>query len=205
MSFRRNFPLLFGVFLIAASTLMLEIALTRVFSVSLWYQFGFMIISTALLGFGASGTFLAVRKGALTGNLRWKLTRNALLFSISILVAFSIMIRIPLDPLKPLLPETTNPNAATVELIVYMMLYYAIIIIPFFFAGLALGTALSAWARQIGVVYFADLVGAGVGALGCRAGALPAAGPRRGRAGCDRRGAFCIGIQPKSTRERANG
>ena len=118
MSFRRNFPLLFGVFLIAASTLMLEIALTRVFSVSLWYQFGFMIISTALLGFGASGTFLAIRKGALTGNLRWKLTRNALLFSISILVAFAIMIRIPLDPLKPLLPETTNPNAATVELIV---------------------------------------------------------------------------------------
>ena len=57
MSFRRNFPLLFGVFLIAASTLMLEIALTRVFSVSLWYQFGFMIISTALLGFGASGTY----------------------------------------------------------------------------------------------------------------------------------------------------
>ena len=166
MSLRRNFPLLFGVFLIAASTLMLEIALMRVFSVSLWYQFGFMIISTALLGFGASGTYLAVRKGALTGDLRWKLTRNALLFSISILVAFAIMIRIPLDPLKPLLPETTNPNAATVELIVYMMLYYAIIIVPFFFAGLALGTALSAWAWQIGVVYFADLVGAGLGALG---------------------------------------
>ena len=166
MSLRRNFPLLSGVFLIAASTLILEIALTRVFSVSLWYQFGFMIISTALLGFGASGTYLAVRKGALTGDLRWKLTRNALLFSISILVAFAIMIRIPLDPLKPLQPETTNPNAATVELIVYMMLYYAIIIIPFFFAGLALGTALSAWARQIGVVYFADLVGAGLGALG---------------------------------------
>lgn len=166
MSLRRNFPLLSGVFLIAASTLILEIALTRVFSVSLWYQFGFMIISTALLGFGASGTYLAVRKGALTGDLRWKLTRSALLFSISILVAFAIMIRIPLDPLKPLQPETTNPNAATVELIVYMMLYYAIIIIPFFFAGLALGTALSAWARQIGVVYFADLVGAGLGALG---------------------------------------
>ena len=146
MSLRRNFPLLSGVFLIAASTLILEIALTRVFSVSLWYQFGFMIISTALLGFGASGTYLAVRKGALTGDLRWKLTRSALLFSISILVAFAIMIRIPLDPLKPLLPETTNPNAATVELIVYMMLYYAIIIVPFFFAGLALGTALSAWA-----------------------------------------------------------
>ena len=163
MSFRRNFSLLFGVFLIAASTLILEIALPRVFSVSLWYHFGFMIISTALLGFGASGTYLAVRKGALTGDLRWKLTRSALLFSISILVAFAIMIRIPLDPLKPLQPETTNPNAATVELIVYMMLYYAIIIIPFFFAGLALGTALSAWARQIGVVYFADLVGAGLG------------------------------------------
>ena len=73
MTFRRNWPLYLGVFLVSGSTTMLEISLTRVFSVSLWYQFGFMIISTALLGFGASGTYLAVKKGALTGDLRKKL------------------------------------------------------------------------------------------------------------------------------------
>lgn len=166
MTFRRNFPLYAGVFLVSASTLMLEISLTRVFSVSLWYQFGFMIISTALLGFGASGTYLAVRKGALAGDLSAKLARNAFLYSISILLAFAVMIRIPLDPLKPLLPGVTNAGAATAEMIGLMLLYYAVIIVPFFFAGLTLGTALTAWAREIGSLYFADLIGGGLGALG---------------------------------------
>lgn len=165
MSIRRNWPLYAGVFLISLSTLTLEISLTRVFSVSLWYQFGFMIISTALLGFGASGTYLVVKRGALEGDLQRKLARNAVLFSLSVLTTFAIMVRIPLDPLKPLLPDTANPQAATVELIGFMLLYYALIIVPFFFAGLTLGTALSAWAREIGSLYFADLVGAGAGAL----------------------------------------
>jgi hypothetical protein len=165
VTFRRNWPLFLGVFLVAGSTTMLEIALTRVFSVSLWYQFGFMIISTALLGFGASGTYLAVKKGALTGDLRLKLARSALLYSIAILVAFALMTRIPMDPLKPVAPGTTNATAATVELVAWMLVYYAIIIVPFFFAGLTIGTALSAWAKEIGPLYFADLLGAGLGAL----------------------------------------
>ncbi|MFN2166034.1 MAG: hypothetical protein ACK2U9_07205, partial [Anaerolineae bacterium] len=165
MTFRR-YPLLFaGVLLTALSGLVMEVALTRVFSVSLWYQFGFMIISTALLGFGASGTYLAVRRGALQGDILARLVRYALLFSISILLTFAVMVAIPLDPLKPLLPETANPTAATVELVLYMLLYYGLIIIPFFFAGLTLGTALSAWAREIGTLYFADLLGAGLGCL----------------------------------------
>ncbi len=165
MSFRRHLPLYLGVFFVALSTIVLEIALTRVFSVSLWYQFGFMIISTALLGFGASGSWLAVRRNAFEGDLYAKMARSALLYSVSVLVAFFIMVHIPLDPLKPLLPDTTNPQAATVELILYMALYYTVIVIPFFFAGLTLGRALSAWSKDVGRLYFADLLGAGIGSF----------------------------------------
>src|SRR5579864_3833277 len=49
-----------GLFLLSLATLLLELALTRVLSVSLWYHFGFLVISTALLGFGASGVTLAL-------------------------------------------------------------------------------------------------------------------------------------------------
>src|ERR1700745_586841 len=49
-----------GLFLLSLATLLLELALTRVLSVSLWYHFGFLVISTALLGFGASGVALAL-------------------------------------------------------------------------------------------------------------------------------------------------
>ena len=49
-----------GIFLLSFATLLLELALTRVLSVALWYHFGFLVISTALLGFGAAGVSLAV-------------------------------------------------------------------------------------------------------------------------------------------------
>ena len=49
-----------GVLLLSAATLMFEITLTRLFSVSQFYHFAFMIVSLALLGFGASGTWLAL-------------------------------------------------------------------------------------------------------------------------------------------------
>ncbi len=165
MSFRRHLSLYLGIFLIALSTLVLEIALTRVFCVSLWYQFGFMIISTALLGFGASGSWLAVRRDAFEGDIYAKLTRSTLLYSISVLAAFWVMVHIPLDPLKPLLPGTENPQAATIELILYMGLYYAVIVEPFFFAGLTLGRAFSVWSQDVGRLYFADLIGAGIGSF----------------------------------------
>src|SRR5437879_7899826 len=49
-----------GLFLLSLATLLLELALTRILSVSLWYHFGFLVISTALLGFGVSGVTLAL-------------------------------------------------------------------------------------------------------------------------------------------------
>ena len=49
-----------GLFLLALATLLLELALTRVLSVALWYHFGFLVIATALLGFGTAGVVLAV-------------------------------------------------------------------------------------------------------------------------------------------------
>jgi len=52
-----------GIFLLSLATLLLELALTRVLSVALWYHFGFLVISTALLGFGASGVVLALWQG----------------------------------------------------------------------------------------------------------------------------------------------
>ena len=36
-----------GIFIVSAGTLLLELSLTRVLSVALWYHFGFLVISTA--------------------------------------------------------------------------------------------------------------------------------------------------------------
>ena len=58
-----------GLFLVALSTLMYEILLTRIFSVTIWYHFAYLTISTALLGFGAAGSLL-VAKPSLLDRLR---------------------------------------------------------------------------------------------------------------------------------------
>ena len=52
-----------GVFLISLATLMFEILLTRVFSVTMWHHFAFMAVSLAMFGTtaGAGAVFLAPR------------------------------------------------------------------------------------------------------------------------------------------------
>jgi spermidine synthase len=148
-------PLYLGVFTTSMAGLVLEIALTRMFSVSLWHHLAFMVISTALLGFGASGAFLSISNFAFQHELHRVLALLSGLFSFSVLISLALMIRVPLDPLA-----INEPRH-----ILYLLAYYALVLLPFFFAGLTLGTALSRMAGQIGSLYFADLIGAGLGCL----------------------------------------
>ena len=113
---RRAWPLYLGVFTTSMSVLLLEIALTRIFSVSLWYHLAFMVISTALLGFGASGTLLAVRPSLLQGDVYRRLRRWATLpwplparaaLSIGLLAPLGLCMGMPF-PLGVRLVEAVN-------------------------------------------------------------------------------------------------
>ena len=55
-------PPFIAIALLSACTLAYEVALTRLFSIVLWHHFAYMIISAAMLGYGASGTALALLK-----------------------------------------------------------------------------------------------------------------------------------------------
>lgn len=161
-------PLYLGVFTTSMAVLTLEIALTRIFSVTLWYHLAFMVISTALLGFGASGIFLTLRQDLLEEkNLGRNLTRSAGMMAVGTVVSFAVMIRLPLDPLAPLAQGLSAGEQAwqTARLVLLLLIEYVLVIIPFFFAGLTLGSAFSAKAKQISTLYFVDLIGAGAGCL----------------------------------------
>src|ERR1700735_992878 len=54
--------LLAGLGVTSFAALLLELALTRLFSVVLFYHFAFLAISIALLGLGAGGVFSYLRK-----------------------------------------------------------------------------------------------------------------------------------------------
>ncbi len=144
-----------GIFLFSLATLLLELSLTRVLSVALWYHFGFLIISTALLGFGASGVTLALwrwmREDAPLGRT---LSVLAMLFGGLTIVCFWLMQRIPFDPFNVLIDRRQ---------LLFMPLYYLVIATPFFCSGLALALLFTRGTTQINRLYAFDLVGAGVG------------------------------------------
>ena len=143
-----------AVFLLSAATLVFEIALTRVFSVAQWYHFAFMTVSLALLGLGASGTLLAVFPRLLRRDLVTLVTVLCLLFSVSVVGGYLVCNLVPFDSYQIALDGRQ---------IVYFAIYYLSLAVPFFFGGLALATVLAANPEQAGKVYFANLLGSGLG------------------------------------------
>src|SRR2546423_14366393 len=144
-----------GIFLLSLATLLLELSLTRVLSVALWYHFGFLIISTALLGFGTSGVVLALwRRLRELASLDHALALLALLFGVLSVLCFWLMQRIPFDPFS-LFSDKRQ--------LAFMPLYYIVISLPFFCSGLALALLFTRGGHRVNRLYAFDLVGAGIG------------------------------------------
>ncbi|MDB4433222.1 hypothetical protein N9166_00615 [bacterium] len=146
-----------GVFAIALGTLLYEVALIRVFSYTIWHHFGYVTISTALLGFGASGTFLAVRPATGRVDLRRTLALCCLLAAASGAGMLALVAVMPLHPMSIL----ESPGQAAV-----LVLYQVGAAVPFFFSGLVISLALRAAASRVDRLYFWDLLGAGLGCAG---------------------------------------
>ena len=130
-----------------------EITLLRLFSISFWYHFAFMVISIAMLGIGASGTFLAVFPSMKRSR---SIPAYVLFFGIGIPLSYLIANAVPFDPSR--LPWDRVQ-------VLYVSIYYVILATPFFFFGLIVATAFSTMKTAPGHIYAADLGGAGIGAI----------------------------------------
>src|SRR5256886_5633934 len=84
-----------GVSLVSATLLMTELALTRIFSVVMYYHFAFLAISIALFGVSASGVFTYVSRRRLeryaTDDL---LAIQSLVYSVCTIVALFWLVRL---------------------------------------------------------------------------------------------------------------
>jgi len=144
-----------GLFLLSLATLLLELALTRVLSVTLWYHFGFLVISTALLGFGASGVVLALWVGLRErSNLDLGLGSCGLAFAVCVVFSFWLMQLIPFDPFSV---------AVDHRQFYFMPIYLLLVSLPFFCSGLAISLLLTRGLKEINRLYAFDLLGAGIG------------------------------------------
>jgi len=143
-----------GLFLLSAATLTFEINLTRLFSVTQFYHFAFMIVSIALLGFGASGTYLAISPAFGIRNTSRTLSILALATSISMLSAFILINHVPFDSFS-IAWDTTQ--------VAILIIHYLALSIPFFFSGLAIGYLLARFPESSGSTYATNLFGAATG------------------------------------------
>lgn len=148
---------LFGLFLWSAATLLLELALTRILSVSHWYHFGFLVISTALLGFGVAGTTLSTWRWLRDeAPLDRALTALASAFAISAVLSFRLLQWLPFDPFSVL----SDPSQWLLG-----PLSYVVLATPFAFAGLGVALLFTRLPADASRLYAFDLTGAGAGCL----------------------------------------
>ncbi|MFN9263795.1 MAG: hypothetical protein ACK6DY_09915 [Acidobacteriota bacterium] len=129
------------------ATLLLELSMTRIFSVVFYYHFAFLAISIALFGLGAGGVFsyvVAGRPGSMFSKLGWLSAANAV---------------IPLGSLIFILTRGTELSNLTLGAV------YFLSALPFFVAGAIVSLAISETIERVDKVYFFDLLGAAGGCL----------------------------------------
>lgn len=153
--------LLTAVFFASLSTLAFEVLLTRVFSIGQWNHLSFMVISIALFGFAASGTFLSLvearhqRQDLQPGSYA-SVDIIVCLYSFSASFSFLVLNHIPLDYFRlPVEPVQC----------LYLLAAFLVLALPFFFSGLLISLAYATAPEKTGLVYFSSMAGSACGAI----------------------------------------
>ena len=145
-----------AVFLVSAAAMANEIFLIRLLSLRFWPHFVPLIISQAMLGFGASGVALQLLRPRIARNPESAFVWVVLLAAPSFELAFRASQHVPFDPFLLLWNPSSWPAFA---------LFFFLLSVPFFLAGTAVGLPLSFALGRVGVVYAASFAGSAAGAI----------------------------------------
>jgi hypothetical protein len=148
-----------GTSLIAASTLGLEILLTRLLSVTTWYHLAFLAISVAMLGMTAGATTVFLRPSWFSEeNLSSNIAKACVVYAFASAVSLVMLCLVPMKP-------------PTTAIGVFSMLVTTICSsLPFYCSGVAISAVLTKCPLPIGRLYASDLLGASLGCLAVLAG-----------------------------------
>jgi len=143
-----------GVSLISATLLMTELALTRIFSVIMYYHFAFLAISIALFGISASGVLAyTARRFFAPRPIDRLLAIAAVVYTAATIVALFFLVRLRVG-------LSYSPQNLRL-----MLSIYTLAALPFFTGGLVVTFAISRLTSRVNAVYAADLIGAAAGCL----------------------------------------
>lgn len=150
-------PLHIVVFMVSAVGIAYQVALMRIFSIGQWHHFAYMIISIAMLGFGAGGAMLALfGKRAASGKGLW-VGPVVTLLGVSLPLCYALGQQVPF--------ETFEIVSQTSRQLRHLPLLYVILAVPFFLTSVCIALALMQGAGQVGRLYCSNMIGSGVGAF----------------------------------------
>lgn len=145
-----------ALFLVSICVLGFEIEVMRVFAVGSWSNFGSMVISIALLGFGVAGTLLTFLGGSVRKNPDGWLAVSAFSLGPAMAVAHTLAQHVPFNPVL----IVSDPSQLW-----WIGAYYLIYGIPFFAGGLFVGVSFTAFSSRMHRLYFWNMLGSGIGGL----------------------------------------
>jgi spermidine synthase len=146
-----------AIFCLSFAVLGYEVLLMRLLTITKWHHFAYMIISVALLGFGASGTLVALLQRRLVDRYHRMFQVGAGLFAVGLIACFLLAQQVPLNPLEIFWDRKQWG---------YLLATYLLLLVPFFCAATCIALSFVRFKDRIHRLYLFDLLGAGSGALG---------------------------------------
>ena len=147
-----------AVFMLSAALIAYQVAIIQLLSLVQWYHYASMVISVALLGFGAAGSLLSLKR-------EWILQHSNRLLPL-------LMIGCGLTMITAV--ELSRSGFARFDSYLLftgdwqwlrLLTNYILFFIPFFLGALALGIVFTKKVAEIGKIYFSNLTGSGIGAV----------------------------------------
>lgn len=154
------YPFSVALFLLLASCGLVsyQIYLIHLLSITQWNSFAGLVISIALLGYGAAGSYLTVRKQQLLSNYDSIIPILLIFSSIATIVSVRLA-------LSELLVFDSYELFAQKKQIIRMLLTILLFTIPFFLGALSIGMIYTKHTKHISRLYAFDLLGAAVGSI----------------------------------------
>ena len=145
-----------GIFLASLATLMYELLLTRIFSVTTWYHFAFLAISMAMFGttMGAIIVYLAPDRFTPENTSKYQ-SQSILAFAISCILAIVIHISVP----------AFMPMDPSVVIVASLFIAVPFLLIAFTLSSICISLTLTRYPEQTHKLYAADFIGAAVGCV----------------------------------------
>ncbi|MCZ7629551.1 MAG: hypothetical protein M5U19_11080 [Microthrixaceae bacterium] len=152
---------MWAIFAVSLAGLLLEVAYTRVVSYKLWYYYTYLVIGLALLGLGSGATAVVLSRRLRATSTRSVVSLFGIVGAVGLVLGYGIVALMPIDTvaLWDYGSKASLKNFAALSVICLALF------LSFLPIGVIVSTLLGRARSEVNRLYFADLIGAGLGCL----------------------------------------